>query len=84
MRNFIDKQIELHIKATDKLRAIKQAQQLLRANPTSGELLSMKAALQIEYFEIMMAITKDYIKDEKTNVVDHGTVTLATDYFNNN
>ena len=83
MKSFIDTQIELSVKYQSKLRSIKHATQLLRTNPTSSQLLSMRAELQVEAADILNTMVKNVMPGKDTNVVDMGVVTIAEKFFEN-
>lgn len=84
MKNFIDNQIELAGKYQSKLRSLKQATALLKSTPNSPELLSMKAQLHLEAFEIIQELIREYLPGNENNVIPHGAVGLSERFFENN
>lgn len=84
MKNFIDNQIELSVRYQAKLRSLKHCHQLLKVNPTSSELLSMKAQLHLEAFEIIQELIREYLPGNESNVVSNNVVTMSEKFFENN
>lgn len=84
MKNFIDQQIELSVRYQAKLRSLKHCHQLLKVNPTSSELLSMKAQLHLEAFEIIQELIREYLPGNENNAIPHGAVGLSERFFENN